>query len=404
MTEEERIKEKTDLLIKAKYIKEAADQLSAVTLQPHTQENAGVLLFGVMAAGKSTIVNYLLGNPLIQWMEAIHGEREDRTQGRIYLARESNPQVAKIGEEKSAGTNYIHTYVCKPEDTSGSSFQIWDTPGIFDKDADRDVINLLTLERAIKKVQNIKLAVIIDYGQFQVERGCSLIKLARQLGELLSPDVLHQAQHNKELNQGDPNLLFIVNKLPEGFISDRHKHIFKELKNIRKVLQSDLKRPNDSASITSIANAIQLCLIMEQTPESHLIIVNPVDEGESRSLIFEAIRTTVAISANQFIFNTIPQLLDYRKTLQSRYVEPYLAAMRELNSVAEELEAVNTILKNVEWPSSAGYQEEYEKLKAHKAAQKPVLLSRGDQTFFPSASTASQPATLTSPNPLASTL
>jgi hypothetical protein len=58
--------------------------------------------------------------------------------------------------------------------------------------------------------------------------------------------------------------------------------------------------------------------------------------------------------------------LDYRKTLQSRYVEPYLAAMRELNSVAEELEAVNTILKNVEWPSSADYQEEYEKLKAHR--------------------------------------
>jgi hypothetical protein len=255
-----------------------------------------------MAAGKSTIVNYLLGNPLIQWMEAIHGMRKDRKQGRIYLANESNSQAAEMGDKRSAGTKYIHTYVCKPGGTSGPSFPILDTPGIFDKDADHDVINLLTLERAIQKVQNIKLAVIIDYNQLQVERGLSLIRMARKLGELLSPDVLHQAQHNKVPNQRHPNLLFIVNKLPEGFKSDRHKHIVEELKEIREVLQADLQKPKDSASMTSIANAIQLCLIMEQTPESHLIIVNPVDEGESRSLIFEAIRTTVAISANQLYF------------------------------------------------------------------------------------------------------
>jgi hypothetical protein len=327
MTEEERvIQGKADLLTKAKYIKEAADQFSAVALQPHTQENAGVLLFGTLGAGKSTIVNYLLGNPLILWIEKEGQEREDRTQGSIYLVDESNPQAAKIGDEKSAETKYIHTYTTrKPGVTYGPSFPIWDTPGVFDNDTNRDVINLLTLERAIQQVQNIKLAVIIEFGQFQVGRGSSIKEMARLLGILLSPDVLYQAQHNKVPNQA--SILFIVNKCPG--IYNKYIYIVKQVKKTREALQAEFKKETNSASQTSLANAIQLCLIMEQTPESHLIIVNPVDEGESRSLIFNAIDTTFAISADQFIFNKIPQQLAFRDNLQTRYIEPYLAAMRK---------------------------------------------------------------------------
>jgi hypothetical protein len=326
MTEEESvIQEKTDLLTKARYIKEAADQLSAVRLQPHTQENAGVLLLGIRSAGKSTIVNYLSRIPLFLWIAKEGEVRKDRKQGCIYLVDESNPQAATIGYKKTAETKYIRPYDCKPDDTSKPSFPVLDIPGVPVSDEDdknRDVINLLTLERAIQQVQNIKLSVIVDYGQFEVERGSSLKKLASLLGMLISPDVLQRAQYNKVLDQANPNILFIVNKFPEVLKYDRHTHLVQQIEHTRESMQAQLKRKTDSASRASLENAIQFCLIMEQTPESHLIIVNPVDEGESRSLIFKAINTTVAISSNQFTFNTIPQLVTFRKTLQTRYIEP----------------------------------------------------------------------------------
>jgi GTPase SAR1 family protein len=130
-----------------------------------------VMILGLSGTGKSTLVNYLIGFPLI--CKRIDG------QWKIELANINN-EGAKIGHTSRSKTFYPSVY-----STINSDFSFIDTPGIKDnRGISVEIANAFFRQEVLKDVDELKFVLLITYHDIYV-RGDQFRASIKALAEFL---------------------------------------------------------------------------------------------------------------------------------------------------------------------------------------------------------------------------
>lgn len=118
-----------------------------------------MIILGNTGAGKSTLVNYLVGCPLRSFQDPKISLEE--------LFDATNP-VAKIGHGAVSLTRFPETFTC-PE--SGLTYS--DCPGFFDnRGAEFDIANMYAIARMVSVAKSVKgFIVVVNYHSLNANRG-----------------------------------------------------------------------------------------------------------------------------------------------------------------------------------------------------------------------------------------
>jgi hypothetical protein len=140
--------------------------------------------------------------------------------------------------------------------------------------------------------------------------------------------LLHILKYISKAGHIQNNILFLINKAPD---ETEYPDIIAAIGDIQKALENEFIRQvkiNSETELKLLTDAITLCSIIEQSPESQVILANPLDNGETRRLIFDAIDEMQAIPHELF---TLASHIDYIKVIrmiEQDYIIPYLDIMR----------------------------------------------------------------------------
>lgn len=151
-----------------------------------------VLVLGNLGAGKSSIVDYLLGCRM---------RAENRGTRRVAVPEEGQQVYAPIGHSFEAQTLFPEVY------TNGtSSYFYCDCPGFEDnRTLEERICASISTQMAINKASSVKVMVVIDNNSFRVDRAASFRKLSNTLSKLFS-----RLDHFDQ--QEEFPFLFVINK------------------------------------------------------------------------------------------------------------------------------------------------------------------------------------------------
>ncbi len=354
---------KANLIGNAKSIREVFANM------PLISEQTGLLLLGTTGSGKSTIANYLLETPLIRWDddlldtidESVREKYKIRQTGEVYprLDFENRADLPQIGAGLSSKTINISSY----RTVDGMLF--FDTPGFIDTNQNRRLANSLALEEIIQQSKKIKLAIVIDYWAVRTGRGELFKSLAKLLGDLLpSTDLNHHEKQN--------NMLFLfINKVGSSL---NQSALRKAVENAESALILEQESAISLDALKLLEVAIKVCKAIIRTPDTHLIFVDPIDDGISRSLIYQSLESLQALEAKLFHFNTTERL-DFNKELTTTFITPHLQLMyresihHELRNMNEEHHARLLAYEKL----SLTYKEKMDVVDADLAGDKQLL-------------------------------
>lgn len=148
-----------------------------------------LLVLGNTGAGKSTVVNYLLGYEL------------DRKIGKITSKNPSVVLPAKIGNRAKSETLFPSIYDIQPVDGSRFPYLFCDCPGFWDtRGEDEKICSSILIEMIIRNARSLRAMVVVDYGSLDVSKGDDIKRLSKTLKKLI-PDT-------------SVPLLFAFNKVP----------------------------------------------------------------------------------------------------------------------------------------------------------------------------------------------
>jgi len=270
-------------------------QATFAHLPPPGQEV--VLFLGVTGSGKSTLVNYLLGNRLIRWDRKQHRARVGRLQGGVYLEKD-DPNAPQIGDHgANSCTRGVRLYQSQRE---GDCWSFCDSAGLQDPDEDQRLVNLLALERAVTRARGIKLVVVIKYAEIEAEKGKVFREMAKELAELLK-------YFFPKDTQASLDFLFLVNDAPKEKNLEETDVILLVQQQMERLLQEATH--SSSVSTASEATNREICRFsvllgaLMVKPE-RMILVDPLDVGETREMIFSQLRRMRTVSSGLFQFDT----------------------------------------------------------------------------------------------------
>lgn len=271
-----------------------------------------VLVIGDTGAGKSTLINYLLGCKMKK-KEGELGETLAEVDGEMY---------AKIGHQMKACTFYPEIFQSKYNQPNGNIFSYCDFPGFNDTgDEETRVAVSLNREYMVSIANSIKAIIVaIPASSFNTEgRGKAFVKLVETLTKLF-----------KNVNAVSPSILFVITKAPknavvEGVIKKSNEILDREVESITKKAQKFFSNLKDKTygAIKNLVSSNQTSLqdleeldekkekklkglrfleLMVQHKEN-IIIADIFDNGEVRKKIEARLKTFVQVEKNQFIFN-----------------------------------------------------------------------------------------------------
>ncbi|XP_043475241.1 uncharacterized protein LOC122506895 [Leptopilina heterotoma] len=157
-------------------------------------ENAAILL-GNARCGKSTLINYLMGNELKAY------KKNDEI--KIRKANENSP-----GPEIGAGSVSVTTIPTKWNSTRTEleNLDIWDTAGFVDnRNEMQDINNAFHLYHLTKKVDSLKLILVISYGEITSGNVNQILSLLKTL----------EGYFNNRLKDIFPSISVIISKAPD---------------------------------------------------------------------------------------------------------------------------------------------------------------------------------------------
>lgn len=150
-----------------------------------------IFLIGDKGAGKSTIVNYLLGYKTVLSLNSEDG---------LAYAESTVPKGAAHAE---TGKHLGGAKTLFPEvfTTADGRYSYCDCPGFKDNRCEEErICTTIATEMAVRKANRVKVMVVLDDSSFKTDRGEGFVQLSETLGNLLRLE--------------DPRLsiLFVVNK------------------------------------------------------------------------------------------------------------------------------------------------------------------------------------------------
>lgn len=312
------------LSIKTKnLIAQAAYIQAGFSLFPKDLLEDGLLLIGPSGAGKSTIANYLLQTPLARWTIDKYEERMSRLDEftspvkREYGNRNidhvypdsaqknsSNiPQISGVGST----TTHITAY-------EAGDLVLYDTPGFDDTDRNRLLANALMLEQIIQQSKKIKLAIVIDYCALDAGQGQLFQRFTELLSRLFFPE---QLKTN--------NILFLITSKAERRFPV--KIIRHRIQQATKTLATRKLSAQTEEELNQLEKQIEIGEVICQISDERLIFVDPLDNGETRTKIFDTVQLMQPIDNSIFNFNTTEKI-KFKDELRENFILPYLNLMR----------------------------------------------------------------------------
>lgn len=314
-----------NLLAQAAYIQAGFSKL------PKDLSHDGLLLIGPSGSGKSTIATYMLSTPLMRWTYEIYSkltsqqrdEYKKRRIGHVYPKFNQNsenlPQINGVGST----TTHITAY-------NSDELLVIDTPGFDDTDSNRVLANALMLEQIIQKSKKIKLGIVIDYSALDAGQGLLFQRLTELLSQLFFPEQLYHCLKNN-------NILFLfTDKSGNHLHADILRHA---LEQATETLKSRKSSAGTLDTENQLAKQIEICQILCQVSDERLLFVNPLDEGESREQILQAVRAISPVDNSIFNFNT-PEKVKFKDELRENFILPYLHLMR-CERITHELDSLD---------------------------------------------------------------
>ena len=248
---------------------------SASGIAEKLQNKNLLLVLGQTGSGKSTLINHLLGHPMVR--------HED---GHLVLSEEVNGEKATIGQTYASQTLHPEVYSC------GKSYQLCDTAGFSDTRGDQvsvaSYLAMQTIGHAVSKIQG--LLIVIDYNAFKngAGRGQSLRETLSTVASTFKayPDIINSA-------------LLVINKTELTQSS-------KEVLNRAQVIQ-ELQRFKD-------ANLNWPLIEQFISNPTHIVIPDLLDRVNSKNRLFTSVDQLTSVDG---------------KMIQSDPTHPSVAILRE---------------------------------------------------------------------------
>jgi ankyrin repeat protein/energy-coupling factor transporter ATP-binding protein EcfA2 len=249
------------------------------------------LVIGNTGAGKSTLINYLIGCKMVEQSKHAIVAKDSRIK-----------ETAKIGHTRLAETSYPQLV------RSQEGIMYCDCPGFEEnRILDKEVSQQLTIYRRINiqfvvefssSIQG--LIVVIEYGSFEVSRGSGFRKLLKTLTQLI---------HN--ITDTLESIVFVISKTPHTATVPKIRLLISKFQDI---LMNEYSQAEDKETQLHIFEQMTLLEHLGR-PNSNVIIGNIFDHKETekstRSQIVDQLYTTSYIPKSQFYVDlSIKQCFD----------------------------------------------------------------------------------------------
>lgn len=251
-------------------------------IEPAESEDI-ILVTGNTGAGKSTLINYLLGCEMEE--EKIKGRRGSRA-----VPKDPKKEFAKIGHGKESETFYPAVY------KRNDGFVFCDCPGFQDtRIKDIEILTYINMQLTVEAAKGIRsMVVVIDIDSFTSGRGNEIRKLVEILGTLLKKPGQHLSD----------SILFAITKADDDITIDG---IIDEVDELIKSCNSNLatlssEKENNIEEISKIQSMLALLNLMKDKKDN-IIIVNVFDKFENQKKILEKLNQLKPIDKTTFDFN-----------------------------------------------------------------------------------------------------
>ncbi|XP_043466934.1 uncharacterized protein LOC122501492 [Leptopilina heterotoma] len=333
------------------------------------KEDAAIL-FSNPKAGKSTLVNYLIGSKL-------KGTKSPLSEEEIIVVKSNNQSK---GPEIGIGSLSKTTIPTKWKSTILPNLALWDTPAFFDnRGLVQDVTNAYYLYKLLKSVKSLKIILVVDIQDLNRGNVQMFLSLLNAI----------EALFGNNFKSFFPSVSVIFSKVPETideipvdfkYISNKLENVFlhpklKSFKNSKNFIQYIIdnndrialfKKMSKETKVSSDIDVNILSVIKNSKiiDESSLKDTHPHISDSSMIMLYEATEELLPISKMDQIENIASQaLLEDRNNIENLIDEEN---SNKIKSIKDEL----TNKKNSFSHSLIGENDIYRKM--------PILLSFHD--------------------------
>ena len=155
-----------------------------------------IVLLGTTKSGKSTLINFLIGNPL---------KAEKHNFGKTFLVKMNNQTVGpEIGVTSPSLTTMPTRWVVVNQNYI-NRITLWDAPGFADSRGEiQDIKNSFYIKTLLRGIKSVKIVLVTDFSDLYNDNVSTFVSLLESVSRIFNNDILSAFQ----------SLVLIFNKTP----------------------------------------------------------------------------------------------------------------------------------------------------------------------------------------------
>ena len=330
----------------------------------YAKDKEVILVIGDTGAGKSTTVNYLLGSKM----------EIDEKSFRQVKVRKGQPEYATIGQDISSETVRPQIY------TSDSKLCYCDCPGFLDtKGKEQQVANTVNIQSVVNTLNKVSGILIVIEASSLTGRARGMLNIVKTLSELLKIS-------KGEMSELEKSLLFVFTKSSpkekdkifykiDNCIASLNKEKASKSQGFLKKMSEFLKVTSEDSKLNQelheLDDQMRILYLIKKT---NSIVIDVIDEGNSRSELLDHIKNLKPLSKDIFQFNftdTAHTTFNEMVTQIASACNPVLdEAIKIRNNISQLKDQEKQIVKNI------GYYREIMHLteEAYKAKNSELVM------------------------------